>query len=60
MPQDCACKELFHLDAFEHFLSVPRIEGIVVPRYWGTYTYCSEFYVIVLGATSPKPKSFRD
>lgn len=46
--------------AYEHFLSVPRIEGTTVPRYWGTYTYRGEFYVIVLEDTGPKLKSFRD
>ena len=46
--------------AYERFLSVPGIEGIIVPRYWGTYTYCGEFYVIVLEDTGPKLKSFRD
>jgi hypothetical protein len=46
--------------AYEHFLSVPHIEGILVPRYWGTYTYRGEFYVIVLEDTGPKLRSFRD
>ncbi|KAH8991727.1 hypothetical protein EDB92DRAFT_650621 [Lactarius akahatsu] len=46
--------------AYEHFLSAPRIEGTTVPRYWGTYTYRGEFYVIVLEDTGPKLKSFRD
>ncbi|KAH9057435.1 hypothetical protein EDB87DRAFT_1686276 [Lactarius vividus] len=46
--------------AYERFLSVPRIEGTTVPRYWGTYTYRGEFYVIVLEDTGPKLKSFRD
>jgi hypothetical protein len=46
--------------AYEHFLSVPHIEGVIVPRYWGTYTYRGEFYVIVLEDTGPKLKSFRD
>jgi hypothetical protein len=46
--------------AYEHFLSVPHIEGVIVPRYWGTYTYRGEFYVIVLEDTGPKLRSFRD
>ena len=46
--------------AYERFLSAPRIEGIAVPRYWGTYTYRGEFYVIVLEDTGPKLKSFCD
>ncbi|KAI9458404.1 hypothetical protein BJY52DRAFT_429832 [Lactarius psammicola] len=46
--------------AYERFLSVPRIEGTTVPRYWGTYTYRGEFYVIVLEDTGPKLKSFCD
>jgi hypothetical protein len=46
--------------AYEHFLSVPRVEGVIVPRYWGTFTYRGEFYVIVLEDTGPKLKSFRD
>ena len=46
--------------AYEHFLSVPHIEGVMVPRYWGTYTFRGEFYVIVLEDTGPKLKSFRD
>ncbi|KAI9440840.1 hypothetical protein H4582DRAFT_1499944 [Lactarius indigo] len=46
--------------AYERFLSVPRIEGTTVPRYWGTYTYRGEFYVIVLEDTGPKLKNFRD
>lgn len=46
--------------AYERFLSVPGIEGVIVPRYWGTYTYQGEFYVIVLEDTGPKLKSFRD
>src|SRR6266850_1401542 len=46
--------------AYERFLSVPAVEGIIVPRYWGTYTYRGEFYVIVLEDTGPKLKSFRD
>lgn len=46
--------------AYERFLSVPDIEGVIVPRYWGTYTYRGEFYVIVLEDTGPKLKSFRD
>lgn len=46
--------------AYERFLSVPHIEGILVPRYWGAYTYRGEFYVIVLEDTGPKLRSFRD
>jgi len=46
--------------AYERFLSVPDIEGVIVPRYWGTYTYHGEFYVIVLEDTGPKLRSFRD
>jgi len=46
--------------AYERFLSVPNIEGVIVPRYWGTYTYRGEFYVIVLEDTGPKLKSFHD
>ena len=46
--------------AYERFLSVPDIEGVIVPRYWGTYTYRGEFYVIVLEDTGRKLKSFRD
>ena len=46
--------------AYEHFLSTPHIEGVIVPRYWGTYTYRGEFYVIVLEDTGPKLKNFRD
>jgi hypothetical protein len=46
--------------AYERSLSVPRVEGTTVPRYWGTYTYRGEFYVIVLEDTGPKLKSFRD
>lgn len=46
--------------AYERFLSVPNIEGVIVPRYWGTYTYHGEFYVIVLEDTGPKLRSFRD
>jgi hypothetical protein len=46
--------------AYERILSVPRVEGTAVPRYWGTYTYRGEFYVIVLEYTGSKLKSFRD
>lgn len=46
--------------AYERFLSVPCIEGTVVPCYWGTYTYRGEFYVLVLEDTGPKLRSFRD
>ncbi|KAI9461211.1 hypothetical protein BJY52DRAFT_214579 [Lactarius psammicola] len=46
--------------AYERFLSAPRIKGTTVPRYWGTYTYRGEFYVIVLEDTGPKLRSFRD
>ncbi len=46
--------------AYEHLLSVPHIEGVIVPRYWGTYTYRGEFYVIVLEDTGPKLRGFRD
>jgi hypothetical protein len=46
--------------AYERSLSAPQIEGVVVPRYWGTYTYRGEFYVIVLEDTGPKLKSFRE
>lgn len=46
--------------AYERFLSASDVEGIIVPRYWGTYTYRGEFYVIVLEDTGPKLKSFRD
>ncbi|KAF8270654.1 hypothetical protein EI94DRAFT_726141 [Lactarius quietus] len=46
--------------AYERFLSVPCVEGTSVPRYWGTYTYRGEFYIIVLEDTGPKLKNFRD
>ena len=46
--------------AYERNLSVPRVEGTTVPRYWGTYTYRGEFYVVILEDTGPKLKSFRD
>jgi len=45
---------------YERLLSVPHVEGIVVPRYWGTYTFRGEFYVIMLEDTGPKLRSFRD
>jgi len=46
--------------AYERLLSVPHVEGVIVPRYWGTYTFRGEFYVTVLEDTGPKLKSFRD
>ena len=46
--------------AYERFLSAPRVKGTTVPRYWGTYTYRGEFYVVVLEDTGPKLGSFRD
>ncbi|KAH9956975.1 hypothetical protein BC827DRAFT_1227985 [Russula dissimulans] len=46
--------------AYERLLSVPHVEGVIVPRYWGTYTFRGEFYVTVLEDTGPKLRSFRD
>ena len=46
--------------AYERFLSIPGVEDVTVPHYWGTYTYRGEFYVIVLEDTGPKLRNFRD
>ena len=58
--RDCLEAWRSTLDQSRQVLAKLFLQGTTVPRYWGTYTYRGEFYVVVLEDTGPKLKSFRD